>query len=124
MSFNLVVFLLGIGGGVLGELLKWYQLKESPNLPEYAKSPLYWIVTVLMALAGGFLAWIWGIDPSKPFLALNVGISAPLILKGLAAVVPTPPGDTQAPASSVARAAAPGRPPAANPSVINFIAGR
>lgn len=88
MLFNTTVFLLGIVGGGLAELLKWYQLRESPNLPTYATSPVYWIVTGLMILAGGVLALVQGVDATKPLLALNVGISAPLILKGLAAAAP------------------------------------
>ena len=88
MDFNLTVFLVGILGGALGEALKWYQLRESPNMPEYSKKPAYWIITAVIALAGGVLAWLYGIDMTKLLLALNIGISAPLILKSLASAVP------------------------------------
>jgi hypothetical protein len=37
-----------------------------------------------MAIAGGFLSTFYGIVEVQAFLALNIGISAPLILKTLA----------------------------------------
>lgn len=111
----MLVFLLGVVGGVLAELLKWNQLKESPNLPVYAKSSVYWIITGLMALAGGVLAWAYGLDATSPLLPINVGISAPLIIKGLAAAAP------QAPRTSDPGDRGLGGPV---PSIRNFLAGR
>lgn len=113
MDFNLTVFLIGTLGGVLGEALKWYQLRDSLNMPEYSKKPAYWIITAVIALAGGVLAWLYGIDTTKLLLALNIGISAPLILKGLASAVPNLGGaggakDLDGP----------------KPSIGNFIAGK
>lgn len=110
MEFSPMVFLLGVTGGILAELLKWNELKYSENLPVYAKSPVYWIVTGLVALAGGVLAWAYGLDTANPLLAINVGISAPLILKGLASAVPQSSGSRDL-----------GGP---QPSVANFLAGR
>lgn len=109
-------FLYGILGGALGELLKWYSLRESPNLPEYIRSWFYWVITVLMILAGGGLVLIQGVQPENPWLAINVGITAPLILKGFASVVPIKPPDGKAVSF------APGSKP--KPNLINFIAGR
>jgi hypothetical protein len=88
MVFSWTVFGLGIVGGLLAEALKWYQLRESIKPPDYLKSALYWIVTLLMALSGGGLAVINNGGSTSPILALNIGISAPLILKGLAALTP------------------------------------
>lgn len=110
MTFSWTVFGLGIIGGALAEILKWYQLRESPQPPEYYKSAMYWIVTALMALAGGVLAVVQNIDGTKPLLALNIGMSAPLILKGLAAATPIKPP----------QAAGAG----AGPRLIDVIAGR
>ena len=84
-----------------------------PQPPAYIKSPLYWIVTILMVLAGGFLAYVQGVVGSKPLLALNIGISAPLILKSLAAAVPSQPTS-----KGIEEALAP------RPSVLDFVAGR
>ncbi|PKO13324.1 MAG: hypothetical protein CVU39_19155 [Chloroflexi bacterium HGW-Chloroflexi-10] len=108
-------FLYGVIGGALGELLKWYALRESPNLPQYLRSVFYWVVTVLMILAGGGLVLIQGVQPDNPWLAINVGITAPLILKGFASVIPIKPAS--GPVSF-----APGSKP--KPTLINFIAGR
>jgi hypothetical protein len=42
-----------------------------------------------MALAGGFLSVLYGIVEVQAFLALNIGLSAPLILKALASGMKT-----------------------------------
>lgn len=110
MTFNWMVFGYGLLGGGLAELLKWYQMRESLTPPAYLGSARYWVLTVLMALAGGLLAALQ--NATSPLLALNIGISAPLILKALAAVTPVQP--PQAAASGVA----------AKPRLLDMIAGR
>ncbi len=109
-------FLYGVIGGALGELLKWYAMRESPNLPAYLKSPFYWVVTVIMMLAGGGLVLIQGVKADTPWLAINIGITAPLILKGFASVVPIQP--PKAGGVSFGTQEKP------KPTLINFIAGR
>jgi len=111
MTFNWMIFGYGVLGGALAELLKWYQLRESPNSPPYLGSAKYWVLTVLMALAGGLLAAVQNV--SNPLLAINIGISAPLILKALAAVTPIQPPQ-----------AAPTAGKPAEPRTIDMIAGR
>jgi len=109
-------FLLGVLGGVLSELLKFHSMKESPNRPAYIRSPFYWVVTILMVLAGGGLVVLQGIPPDNPWLAINVGITAPLILKGLAtaasAKTPTQGGVSFTPRER------------SKPGVIDILAGR
>lgn len=95
MTFNWMIFGYGVLGGAFGELLKWYQLRESPSSPAYLGNLKYWILTVLMALAGGLLAALQNV--SSPLLAINIGISAPLILKALAAVTPIQLPQAEAP---------------------------
>ena len=85
---SVATFLLGVLGGAFGELLKWWNLRESNNWPDYAKGLRYWILTGAMILVGGLLAAAYKIDSSNALLAINVGLSAPLIIKGLAAAVP------------------------------------
>lgn len=77
------VFLSGVFGGFLGELLKWYRLREEPELPHYVRSPFYWCVTLLLILAGGALAVFYGTKDVNALMAANIGLSAPLIIQSL-----------------------------------------
>lgn len=118
------IFAVACLGGVLAELAKWYRLRESPDFPDYARAVRYWVVTGLVALAGGALAVLYGIDePRNAILVLNIGASAPLIIAALAS---TQAGDeAHAPDHEHAGygmdvdLAAP-----AGPSLVRFLAGR
>jgi hypothetical protein len=77
------VFLLGVFGGFLGELLKWYRLRERQELPDYVKSPFYWCVTLFLIVAGGVLALCYGTKDVNALMAANIGLSAPLIIQSL-----------------------------------------
>jgi hypothetical protein len=113
MTIHWNVFLFGIIGGALAEMLKWWQLREAPTPPAYLKSGFYWVITGIMTLVGGLLALAYSVDASKPLLAVNLGVSAPLILKGLASATPVKsPADTS-------YAGAPKK-----ASVLDMIAGR
>jgi hypothetical protein len=79
------VFLVGAFGGSLVELLRWYKLKESPSLPDYASRRIYWVLTVLMILAGGGLAALYGLGPINAVTVANIGASAPALIGALAA---------------------------------------
>lgn len=75
----------GFAGGVSIELVKCYKIRDLPinKLPQWVKSPFYWLISFLMALAGGGLVALYilsGFDV-KFFMAFNIGLSAPLILK-------------------------------------------
>lgn len=87
-------FLLACAGGVLAELLRWYKLRESTELPQYLRSPFYWVLTALMVLAGGFLAVLYGTDAKNAILVVQIGLSAPLLLRVLAdqSLHEAPPG--------------------------------
>ena len=79
---------IGLAGGMLAELLHWWNLREDKQLPDYAKSPKYWIITVGMILAGAFVTWIYFGQSAEAIVALHVGISTPLILQKLVVSVP------------------------------------
>ena len=121
------IFICACFGGMLAELLKWFQLRDSPNLPAYARQPVYWAVTVAMVLAGGVLATLYGTEPRSAILVLHIGLSAPLIIKTLAetqagSAATTPPGSgtptaPRRPGYSMAKSGS-------GPSVLNFLAGR
>jgi len=110
-----MTFLFGCFGGVMGEALKWYQLRESPNLPTYARSPLYWTITAIMVVLGGILPSLYGVEPKSALLNANIGLSAPLIIKALAASNPLE-------SRTATRGLGGAR--SMRPSLLNFLAGR
>ena len=79
---------IGLAGGALAELLHWWNLREDKQLPDYAKSPMYWIITAGMILAGAFVTWIYFGQNAEAIVALHVGISTPLILQKLVTSIP------------------------------------
>jgi hypothetical protein len=110
------IFLIGSFGGVIGELYHWYQLRDSPRLPEYARHMKYWIVTVAMILAGGVLAVLYGVESKSAVLVANIGLSAPLIVKALGSTNPV--GQQNATRSVAAR-----KDSGPRPSIRAFLAG-
>ena len=86
-------FLYGMFGGFLAELLGLFKLRRQTlaSLPEWLKSPFYWLVTGMMIFAGGVLVAVYlkSKIPLNPLLAVNVGASAPLIIGSF--VEQTPP---------------------------------
>src|SRR4051812_25365076 len=78
------VFWAGFGGGVLGDFVLIWEARTTGAAPIYTKKIFYWMCVLGMAIAGGFLAVLYGIAEVQAFLALNIGVSAPLILKALA----------------------------------------
>lgn len=71
-------------GGLLLELLKWHGLKTEPNFPAYARSPFYWAITAAMIIASGVLGVLYGLTSRNAIMVLNIGVSAPLLIKALA----------------------------------------
>ncbi len=74
------VFLVGCSGGLAVEILKWYKIRGQGKFPVYSKKISYWIITLLMILLSGFLTILYGVENVIALLALNIGISAPLII--------------------------------------------
>jgi drug/metabolite transporter (DMT)-like permease len=108
------VFLAGSFGASIAELLKWYGLRESENLPTYAKSFFYWMVTGGMVLAGGVLATLYGTSNVNAILAVNIGVSAPLTIAAFSKAAPVRHEQMR------------GAPGSRNtgPELIDFLAGR
>ena len=80
VSWQMIVS--GFLGGCAAELVHWFRMRKElhKGLPDWAKSWLYWTVTIIMAVAGGLLVYLHGID-SNPIL--GVCASAPFILTSL-----------------------------------------
>lgn len=73
------VYAVGTFGGLLAELVILYQdRRKKKRYP-----PEYWIITAFMILVSGGLAAIYGVSNVSAPLALQLGASAPLIMKRL-----------------------------------------
>jgi hypothetical protein len=103
-----LTFLIGSFGGVMGEALNWYLRRDSPRLAAYLKGARYWVTTAVMIVIGGVLATFYGIEEKSAILVAHIGLSAPVIIKSLAQVAPE--GTT--------------KDLRANPSILDFLAGR
>ena len=93
MSEPVFEALIGFAGGLAAELVQWFAIRHTlhKQLPDWSKSWLYWVVTFVMALAGGGLDYIYATSGTSltPILALNVGASAPLLLGKLVQQAPS-----------------------------------
>lgn len=74
--------------------IKLLELAELPKIP-VAQRPdfkdwVYWVPFIVMPILGGGLAYMYVMSgiALKPILAVNVGVSAPLILRAMAEVNP------------------------------------
>ena len=115
------VFVCACIGGVLGELLRWYQLRESNHFPVYVRRPGYWFLTLLMVGAGGLLAVLYGTEPKNALLVLHIGLSAPLIIKTFAETAGERPAVSSSP--SRGRSMDLGRDKNSKGSILAFLAG-
>lgn len=99
MSWQLA-FLYGFLGAFLLNLIR---LAELANVPKIERPDTFtdwvWVFQFLaLPVVGGVLAAVYHIDGTalKPLLAMNIGLSAPLIIRAMAGAVPTiRPGDNR-----------------------------
>lgn len=77
-------FLCGMGGSIAIELVALYEAYQTEpfRLPERYSKFWFYVIRILLAMAAGGLAVAYEID--EPLLAVNVGVSAPLLLQTLA----------------------------------------
>jgi hypothetical protein len=84
--------LLGLVGGFLPEMGEQYKLRKvkKEDYPDHFKSFRYWFWTLVMISFGGILVLIYNLSGSEfnPFLSINVGASAPLIIKKFSSITP------------------------------------
>jgi len=82
-------FAFGTVGGLLINVIKLAELADRPRIerPPTFSDPFWVFQFFALPLVGGVLAYVYQADgvALKPLLAMNIGVSAPLILKTLAA---------------------------------------
>jgi hypothetical protein len=86
-----LIFLVAFVGGCIGEFLTLYdESRIDPTVRVKRKRDRrYWMMSLLMALAGGGIALAYDFKEVNIFAVLNIGASAPVFLKtGLAAFIP------------------------------------
>lgn len=89
-------FFYGILGGALNEVVGLYKFRKFRILPSWFREKLYWQITISMIVVGGMLVCVYIKSDVElnPVLALNVGISAPLILDKIGTEsLPSEPSD-------------------------------
>ena len=83
--------LFAVFGALAMQLLALIELKNVPikNRPEL-KDVFYWLPFLIIPVIGGglALAYIYPDETLKPLLAINVGVSAPLIFRSMASINP------------------------------------
>ncbi len=89
-------FIFGTLGGLLINVVRLAELASLPQIerPPTFSDPLWVFQFLALPLVGGVLAGVYQADGAglKPLIAMNIGVSAPLILKTLAAAVPKQAG--------------------------------
>lgn len=89
-----------ISGGLAIKLLELAELHKLPKLerPDL-KDWLYWVPFIILPVLGGGLAYAYVASSTvlSPMLAINVGVSAPLILRAMAQANPLGPSPVDTP---------------------------
>ncbi|WP_167514466.1 hypothetical protein [Mesorhizobium intechi] len=101
LESELAVFGVGVGGGAANELLHWWGLRENPNLPDYARSLFYWLITLAMVILGGGLSWLQLGGHADALIAFQIGLAAPMLLQKLIKAAPEKAGGMGGNQSSV-----------------------
>jgi hypothetical protein len=78
----MAAFLWAAGGSLALEVISLYneiKAERAAGLPQYYKSPVFWVVRLMVTgIAGGLAV---AESASNPLLAVNIGASAPAILQ-------------------------------------------
>jgi hypothetical protein len=96
---ELIAALCAFGGGVAVEILRIVELGNIPRSerPETFSDPLFVLRIIALPLLAGGLGYVYQASGSNltPLVAVNIGASAPLILKSFAAAIPPIAQSTQ-----------------------------
>lgn len=92
---GLETFLWGLFGGFGAEAVVWFGIRHQRprDYPYWLKSPIYYLVASVMVLVGGIIAVAYSRSGTSlnAILAIQIGASAPLILRKARDVVPDAP---------------------------------
>mgnify|MGYP000119330111 CR=1 FL=1 len=88
LNSTFAVVAVGMAGGVLAELLHWWNLRQHAVLPDYARRPLYWVITSAMVLSGGLVSYLYFGSNADGILALHIGAATPILLQKLVTSLP------------------------------------
>lgn len=98
MNWNLIVHpsvLFATFGAIGMQLLTLMELRNIPKTerPDF-KDVFYWLPFIIAPILGGglALAYVYPADALEPLVAINVGVSAPLILRSMANINPLDKG--------------------------------
>lgn len=86
------VFWLGFIGGLVVQGLRIVEMERTPadQRPTTFKDPLYWFQFFFWSMVGGGIASLYqnSGNPLTPLLCVNIGASAPLIVKQMISTLP------------------------------------
>ena len=90
LNAELTLMLIAFIGGILANLLRLAENETKPIGERPTITWLYKLMFVLVPLGGSLLVYVYIYDgtPITAFLSLQLGASAPLILKQLASAAP------------------------------------
>jgi len=92
MGEVLSILLFAFGGGIAVNILRLAELSNipKPQRPETFTNPYYLIQFIFFPLIGAGLAYAYQTSGTNltPLVAINIGASAPLIIKSLASAAP------------------------------------
>jgi len=86
---------LGGAGGFIGEFLRWDKYRGKRRKPKAFSTGSYWVSGAIWVALGAFVSWVslseaQGVSKWTP---VQLGLTAPLILRRLSELVPQgPPG--------------------------------
>ena len=90
---TLYAFLFGFLGGLLIQIVELTELANIPPIqrPATFTDPLFVFKFIALPVVGGVVTLLYHLDGTalRPLLAVNIGASAPLIIKSFASAIPS-----------------------------------
>jgi len=80
--FYLRMFILGVVGGALPDVIRIIKAHHNLSFPKYLKRAIFWFGFFLLLALGGFAAWLFSAQNAKE--AILFGFAAPELFSRLA----------------------------------------